>query len=171
MSSTVSLEEWYDLTEPYHLHIKDIVSMSIGDRKKILLLDRNFFDPFDYPRRRTYTIKQALKKMNVVEYIHIHQLAGIAKWLSPDQDTLDEPFEFDIGIPKPPTGDDHYRFLGVRHGRAQVNPHTRSYDVDTLVGACLADKNLKWKVGWRGPCIPLEALEKLPAKFYVAPEP
>lgn len=147
VTKSYPLQEWVDITSPYHLTIKDIVTMKDGDILTLICLDRNISDIVHAKHKKYLSPARYFKngyKMTITKIDkmdkNINVIGGV--WFV-GQKIPTSKFEFDI----------EYRpncWLPLHNGLLRQSSN-KLFDVD-----------ISWKsfpettrIGWRGPAIPI----------------
>lgn len=162
--------EWVDrATRKKHATIADITRLKMHDKVMILCLDRNFGDAvYNYATRTlrrkkgraVVDIKDMIKRGYgyVLEYEHVSGLCGLATWQGEwAKNRPPELIEFDLEYApnkyyplwrsKLPKGSGRDTPTGFEGRSWESFPKTR-------------------RVGWRGPCLFVKDLSRLPKKMY-----
>jgi hypothetical protein len=139
----------------YHLTIKDILDLPIGKPIEIFCMDRNLFDFCIYKDR--INIKMSAENFfnegYIIKYEKTHGLIGKWKFLNFDDDYFIREFDIDLGSfwhplfnNKVPERDaDFKQKMPIKFRKK----HYSELPLDT-------------RIGWRGPCMLLEDVKKLP---------
>lgn len=136
----IEYKYWLDLSLPFHLNVKDLLSMKEGDTMNVLFINAGFIDTSQVPGNITYKpeefLTEKITKVKTYTYYHIKNLKGKLKlgknWID---------FDWDIEI------------------------YNDRYSSSSLYSGIDSSINLNARVGWRGPCIPSKCLYFMPEVF------
>lgn len=139
----------------YHLTIKDILDLPIGQSIKIFCMDRNLYDFCIFEKRINHKMS-AEKFFNggyIIKYKRIDGLIGMWKFL--DIDDSYEQREFDLDLSE--------FWYPLVNNRVPQNDFDGFFDMPELfAGKHYNELPPNTRIGWRGPCMKLENLKKIP---------
>ena len=144
------LKLWLIIMEDKHITIKDIIKMNIGESKKLLCLDRNFYD-FINNTNKPINAKDFFKYNYIVEYTHKNNLKGTLKYLGDWSDNKPQMFNFDLEYIKNhwyPLNNDGNLPINDLQGFAKF-----PWSKDKIKPVSWKDYSTNTRVGWRGPMI------------------
>lgn len=144
-----------NVSRKYHLTIKDILDLPIGESIKIFCMDRNLFD-FCINKDRIDKIIKAENFFSdgyIIKYKRINGLIGKWKFLNIDNNYSLREFDIDL---------DTFWYPLVYNRVLKTDFDDIFYIPEKFSGKHYNEFPLNTRIGWRGPCMLLEDVKKLP---------
>ena len=152
--SAFLLPEWEKKTEPYHLTIGDVYELKEGKSIHFYCLDRNWTEmvSFNNGDDVEYKASDVLQNNYRAIFYKDYGIRGETKWFFNDgtfriENTV---WHVDLGHIWCPLDEDD-----------KVPLFLECFDVGKLAGVKAEHLPLNTKIGWRGPCILKENLNKV----------
>jgi hypothetical protein len=164
----VSPIKWVDLSSTFHLTIQDILYIPSGSSKLIFFLDRNIFDiscDIDTNPINTSIIPSIFFRNNYqILFTKLNNgIKGTWTWRYPDANTKSENKEFDINY----LMGKHNSWYPLHNNSVPThNIYTNKPLNSKFDGLNILELPLNTKIGWRGPMIYMEDIDKLPPIIY-----
>jgi hypothetical protein len=148
----LSIQDWVAFAEKKGLTIKDIGEMKKGDKKKVLILDRNAFDIALADKNVKKGRNSPLVFFRHNQGVYTHEKALQGSLLFEDEDDNIKKFEFHLDLP-------HKRMWypleqGYIPSRAQDGPYSKPQHWTRFPDSTL--------VGWRGAMIDWSLVASFP---------
>ena len=153
----ISPYEIRKVSRKYHLTIKDILELPVGETVTIFCMDRNLFD-FCICEERIGKIIPAERFFAygyIMEYVRTNGIIGTWKFLIFDDSPKESEFDLDLDL-----GELWYPLYNNRIPIVDSQEHFRI--PDDFVGKHYEELPESTRVGWRGPCMLLKDVKKLP---------
>ena len=144
-----------NVSRKYHLTIKDILDLPIGESIEIFCMDRNLFD-FCINKDRIDKIIKAENFFSdgyIIKYKRINGLIGKWKFLNIDNNYSLREFDIDL---------DTFWYPLVYNRVLKTDFDDIFCIPEKFSGKHYNDFPLNTRIGWRGPCMLLEDVKKLP---------
>ena len=161
---SLSLEKWIERMKPQYLTIGDINKMRKGDTNKFLCIDRNVYDLASKNDNIPKAPTLFFENNYIVNYTHDTDLKGHVKFECLASKEKYKLFEFHIEYINK-----HWYPLkdGMlpNHDAQNIFHHVPTLNNENLIRNW-KDYPITTHIGWRGPMIPWNCLEKAPMVYY-----
>lgn len=144
--------EWLDIASPYHVTIKDILSVPVGEPVKLLFICRNIFDlTSENAKGVSMRPSDFFRKCYQVEFVRTEGIKGI--WKSEDKTNERE---FDIFL------ENLGFWFPLVNNRVPDRDYQGVFDLSVSAGKHYSELPETTKLGWRGPMIFKDKIDELP---------
>lgn len=139
----------------YHLTIKDILDLPIGQSIKIFCMDRNLYDFCIFKER--INLKMSAEEFfsdgYIIKYKRIDGLIGMWKFLNLDNSYEQREFDLDLGE----------FWYPLYNNSVPENEFDDLFPMpEFFAGKHYNELPSNTRIGWRGPCMKLENLKNMP---------
>tara|TARA_Y100000389_G_C17454810_1_gene517366 strand:+ start:828 stop:1430 length:603 start_codon:yes stop_codon:yes gene_type:complete len=143
------------ISRNYHLTIKDILELPIGTSIDIFCMDRNLFDFCIYEEHnKIISADKFFRNGYIIHYTKINGLIGYWKFINITDD-IPEQREFDIDV-----GTFWYPLF---NNKVPKEDFDMMFKIPiNFAGKHYTELPLDTRIGWRGPCMLLKNVKKLP---------